>query len=121
VEKKNILGPYNEKAALAYNKEMDQQVATNTVNNKVEKKNILGPYNEKEGEGIEKTHLGDTTTYSNDEKEKLTTPRLQMDEKAKELVTPKSELGSNNVNNTLRKLLILFDIEAHKTANIHNK
>jgi hypothetical protein len=66
---------------------MDQLVAANTFNSKVEEENILGSEDEEEGEGLDKTHLGDTRTYSSEEKEKPTTTRLEMDKEAEELVT----------------------------------
>jgi hypothetical protein len=72
--------------ALAYNREMDQLVVANIVNNEVEDENISGLDNEEENKGLETTHLGDTTIDSNEEKEKSMTPRLEM--------------GSNDANNT---------------------
>jgi hypothetical protein len=36
----------------AYNKEMDQLVVANTINNKVEKENISGRNDEEENEGL---------------------------------------------------------------------
>jgi hypothetical protein len=59
-----------------------------------------------------------------DEKEEeLVTPKSVMDEEAKESASPRSKMGSNHVNNTPRELVLftLFDIEAHKTIDIHKK
>ncbi len=95
--------PY-ETPTLVYNREMDQLVVANIVNNEVEEKNILGSDDKEESEGPETTHPRDTTVDSNEEKEEPATPRSKMDEEVEESTTPRSKMGSNNVNNTKRKI-----------------
>jgi hypothetical protein len=48
--------------------------------------------------------LGDTTTDSDEEKENLLTSRSKMDKEEEKLATPRLEMGSNDVNNTLREI-----------------
>jgi hypothetical protein len=90
--------------ALTYNREMDQLVVANIVNSEVEEENIMGSDDEKESEGPKTTHLRDMIIESNKGREEPTTPTSTMDEEAKELMTPRSIMGSNNVNNTLREI-----------------
>jgi hypothetical protein len=69
---------------------MDQLVVTNTFNKKVEEENITGPNDEEKSEGPKTTHPKDMTTNLDEEEEKS--------------ATPWSEMGSNDVNITLREI-----------------
>jgi hypothetical protein len=95
--------PY-ETPTLAYNREMDQLVVANTVNNEMEEENIPGLDDEEESEGPKTTLLGDTMTKLDEEEEKPTTLKLVMDEELEEPVTLRSKMGLNIVNNTPRKI-----------------
>jgi hypothetical protein len=81
--------PY-ETPTFAYNREMDQLVVTNTFNRKVEEENITRPNDEEKSEGPKTTHPKDMTTNLDEEEEKS--------------ATPWSEMGSNDVNITLKEI-----------------
>jgi len=81
--------PY-ETPTLAYNREMDQLVVTNTFNNEVEEENITRPDDEEKSKGPKTTHPRDMMTNSNKEEEKSTTPW--------------SKMGSNDVNITPKEI-----------------
>ncbi len=55
-------------------------MVANIVNNEVEEEDIMG-LDDKEGtKGPKTTHPWDTMTNSNEEEEKMVTPRLELDE-----------------------------------------
>jgi hypothetical protein len=74
--------------AFSYNMEMDQLMVANTINNEVDAKDILGLNGKKQNEVQETTYMENTMTDLEEEPE------------ATKLTTPRSEMGSNDVNNT---------------------
>jgi hypothetical protein len=67
---------------------MDQLVVANTITNEVNVKDIMGSGEEEENEVLDTTYPKNTRTDSEEEHETI------------ELTTPRSQMGSNNVNNT---------------------
>jgi hypothetical protein len=63
-------------------------VVANIINNKVGVEDIPGLDDEEESEVLEKTYPKDTTT------------NLEKEHEAIESTTPRSQMGSNDVNNT---------------------
>jgi hypothetical protein len=77
---------------LAYNRDVDQLVVTNTINSEVEEEEILELDDEEESKVLETTYSKDTMMDWEEEKEgtEPTTPRLKM--------------GSNDVNSTPKEI-----------------
>jgi hypothetical protein len=67
---------------------MDQLMVANTTNNKVDAKDIIGLNDKEKNEVQETTYLEDTMMD------------LEEEHEATKLTTPRSEMGSNDVNNT---------------------
>jgi hypothetical protein len=67
--------PYKTPAP-AYNKEMDQLMVANTINNEMEEENILRPNDKEKSEGPKITHPRDMTIDSNEEEEEPMTPSV---------------------------------------------
>ncbi len=73
-------------SSFSYKREMDQLMVANTITNEVDTKDILKLDDEEKNEVLKTTYPKYTRTNSKEE------------HKAIELVTPRSQMGSNDVN-----------------------